>query len=171
VSASLSREGVSICWPGRPENNTGATLVLDANFYLDARTHEKRLRLQGKCQLAELPSAGITWETDDNGLWWPRAAKRRPPPTAMTAMAIRWVKPPWPKMSVLRWPPRRRRIRAKNGLHRDQHLQRSQLGNVRQTCDYDSHDNPVDCELQVIDESVQPPLTRHYTIKNSIEYY
>jgi hypothetical protein len=41
--------------------------MLDANFYLDARTREKRLRLQGKCQLAELPSAGITWETDDNG--------------------------------------------------------------------------------------------------------
>jgi len=42
---------------------------------------------------------------------------------------------------------------------------------VRQTCDYDSHDNPVDCQLQVVDESVQPPLTRRYTIKNSIEYY
>ncbi|HBZ7398167.1 TPA: YnfC family lipoprotein, partial [Klebsiella pneumoniae] len=24
---------------------------------------------------------------------------------------------------------------------------------------------------QVIDESVQPPLTRHYTIKNRIDYY
>ncbi|WP_250559029.1 YnfC family lipoprotein, partial [Escherichia coli] len=28
---------------------------------------EKRVRLQGKCQLAELPSAGVSWETDDNG--------------------------------------------------------------------------------------------------------
>ncbi|HHG8834137.1 TPA: YnfC family lipoprotein, partial [Klebsiella pneumoniae] len=25
--------------------------------------------------------------------------------------------------------------------------------------------------LQVVDESVQPPLTRHYTIKNRIDYY
>ncbi|SQC14291.1 lipoprotein ynfC [Klebsiella pneumoniae] len=33
------------------------------------------------------------------------------------------------------------------------------LGTVRQTCDYDDHDNPLSCELQVIDESVQPPLT------------
>jgi hypothetical protein len=53
--------------PGRWENNTGAALVLDANYYLDAQSHEKRLRLQGKCQLAEMPSAGVTWETDDNG--------------------------------------------------------------------------------------------------------
>ena len=68
VSASLSREGCfDLLDLEDRENNTGATLMLDANFYLDARTREKRLRLQGKCQLAELPSAGITWETDDNG--------------------------------------------------------------------------------------------------------
>ncbi|RCJ96299.1 YnfC family lipoprotein, partial [Klebsiella pneumoniae] len=29
----------------------------------------------------------------------------------------------------------------------------------------------LSCELQVVDESVQPPLTRHYTIKNRIDYY
>ncbi|STR34141.1 lipoprotein [Klebsiella grimontii] len=29
------------------------------------------------------------------------------------------------------------------------------LGNVSQTCDYDRHDNPVSCELQVVDDSVQ----------------
>lgn len=49
------------------ENKTGAALVLDANYYLDAQSQEKRLRLQGKCQLAEMPSAGVSWETDDNG--------------------------------------------------------------------------------------------------------
>lgn len=49
------------------ENKTGATLLLDANYYVDGRTHEKRLRLQGKCQLAEMPAAGVSWETDDNG--------------------------------------------------------------------------------------------------------
>ncbi|WP_315865605.1 YnfC family lipoprotein, partial [Klebsiella pneumoniae] len=42
---------------------TGATLLLDANYYVDGRTHEKRLRLQGKCQLAEMPAAGVSWET------------------------------------------------------------------------------------------------------------
>ncbi len=41
--------------------------MLDANYYRDAQTLEKRVRLQGKCQLAELPSAGVSWETDDNG--------------------------------------------------------------------------------------------------------
>ncbi|MGC6744537.1 YnfC family lipoprotein [Escherichia coli] len=49
------------------KNNTVVALVLDANYYRDAETLEKRVRLQGKCQLAELPSAGVSWETDDNG--------------------------------------------------------------------------------------------------------
>lgn len=38
------------------ENNTGASLVLDANYYLDAISQKKLLRLQGKCQLAALPA-------------------------------------------------------------------------------------------------------------------
>jgi hypothetical protein len=96
------------------ENNTGATLMLDANFYLDARTREKRLRLQGKCQLAELPSAGIIWETDDNGFVVAARGKETTATYRMTARAIRPVKPPWRKMSVLRWSPRRRRIRVKS---------------------------------------------------------
>ena len=45
------------------------------------------------------------------------------------------------------------------------------LGNVSQTCDYDSHDNPVAASLKVVDDSVQPSLTRHYTIKSTIDYY
>lgn len=49
------------------ENNTVVALVLDANYYCDAETLEKRVRLQGKCQLAELLFAGVSWETDDNG--------------------------------------------------------------------------------------------------------
>ena len=39
------------------------------------------------------------------------------------------------------------------------------LGKVNQTCDYDDHDNPIRCEMQVVDESVQPAGTRHYSIK------
>ena len=39
------------------------------------------------------------------------------------------------------------------------------LGKVNQTCDYDDHDNPIRCEMQVVDESVQPAVTRHYSIK------
>ncbi|SQI93741.1 lipoprotein [Klebsiella oxytoca] len=56
------------CWHLKTwRTKTGAALVLDANYYLDAQSQEKRLRLQGKCQLAEMPSAGVSWETDDNG--------------------------------------------------------------------------------------------------------
>jgi hypothetical protein len=45
------------------------------------------------------------------------------------------------------------------------------LGNVKQTCDYDRHDNPVSCELLIVDESVKPAQERKYTIKNTIGYY
>ena len=68
VSGTLSKEG---CFDTLElhdvENNTGVELVLNANYYLDAETQEKRLRLQGKCQLAEYPNAGLTWDTDDRG--------------------------------------------------------------------------------------------------------
>lgn len=90
VSAQLSREGCfDLLTLEDVENKTGATLLLDANYYVDGRTHEKRLRLQGKCQLAEMPAA-------------------------MTAMAIRWEKPPPPKRSDLPSPQRRQRIRVRN---------------------------------------------------------
>ena len=49
MSAQLSREGCfDLLTPEDVENKTGATLLLDANYYVDGRTHEKRLRLQGK---------------------------------------------------------------------------------------------------------------------------
>ena len=173
VSASLSREGCfDLLDLEDRENNTGATLMLDANFYLDARTREKRLRLQGKCQLAELPSAGITWETDDNGFVVAARGKETTAtyqydsegyPTGKTTVAKN------ERFTVISTPakdPRKKLDDTATSTFNDR-----QLGNVRQTCDYDSHDNPVDCQLQVVDESVQPPLTRRYTIKNSIEYY
>ena len=42
---------------------------------------------------------------------------------------------------------------------------------MTQACDYDRHDNPVSCELQVEDDSVTPALSQRYTIKNNIDYY
>ena len=45
------------------------------------------------------------------------------------------------------------------------------MGNVKQSCDYDRHNNPVSCELVITDDSVKPAIERKYTIKNSIEYY
>lgn len=154
------------------ENKTGAVLVLDANYYLDAQSHEKRLRLQGKCQLAEMPSAGVSWETDDNGFVVTARGKE-------SATTYSYDSEGYPL--------------GKTTVAKDEHFTVSStpsadarkkmdytavsiynnrtLGSVSQTCDYDGHDNPVRCELQVIDDSVQPPLTHRYTIRNSIEYY
>ena len=90
---------------------------------------------------------------------------RRPAPSSASMSAIE----PMPPLTVISTPakdPRKKLDYTATSTFNDR-----QLGNVRQTCDYDSHDNPVDCQLQVVDESVQPPLTRRYTIKNSIEYY
>nr|WP_045858386.1 YnfC family lipoprotein [Raoultella terrigena] len=173
VSGRLSSEGCFdlLAFQDR-ENNTGATLLLDANYYLDAQTREKRLRLQGKCQLAEMPSAGVSWETDDNGFVVNARGKE-------TTASYRYDNEGYPlgktttakdqRFTVVSTPaadPRKKLDYTAVSTFNDR-----ELGSVRQTCDYDSYDNPVKCELQVIDESVQPPLTRHYTIKNSIEYY
>ena len=38
-------------------------------------------------------------------------------------------------------------------------------------CEYDSHANPVDCQLIIVDEGVKPAIERVYTIKNTIDYY
>ncbi|WP_254592308.1 YnfC family lipoprotein, partial [Shigella boydii] len=46
-----------------------------------------------------------------------------------------------------------------------------QVGNVKQSCEYDSHANPVDCQLIIVDEGVKPAVERVYTIKNTIDYY
>lgn len=173
VSGRLSSEGCFdlLAFQDR-ENNTGATLLLDANYYLDAQTREKRLRLQGKCQLAEMPSAGMSLETDDNGFVVTARGKE-------TTASYRYDDEGYPlgktttakdqRFTVVSTPaadPRKKLDYTAVSTFNDR-----ELGSVRQTCDYDGHDNPVKCELQVVDESVQPPLTRRYTIKNSIEYY
>jgi hypothetical protein len=103
VSASLSREGCfDLLALEDRENNTGATLMLDANFYLDARTREKRLRLQENASSRNCRRQALSGRRMITALWWPRVAKRRLPPISMTARVIRPVKPPWRKMSVLR---------------------------------------------------------------------
>ena len=42
---------------------------------------------------------------------------------------------------------------------------------VDKSCEYDSHANPVDCQLIIVDEGVKPAVERVYTIKNTIDYY
>lgn len=150
----------------------GAALVLDANYYLDAQSHEKRLRVQGKCQLAEMPSAGVSWETDEHGFVVTARGKEStatyrydregyPLGKTTTAKGERFTVASTPSSD-----PRKKMDYTAVSTFNDR-----TLGNVSQTCDYDRHDNPVSCELQVVDDSVQPSLTRHYTIKSTIEYY
>ncbi len=76
VTGTLSQEG---CFDTLElhdlENNTGLALVLDANYYRDAQTLEKGA-VTGKCQLAALPSAGVTGKRTTTVLWYRRRAKR-----------------------------------------------------------------------------------------------
>lgn len=85
---------------------------------------------------------------------------------------------------VIRWG-KRRKVTTKRYLSAPHHhppdqkldytaitlLNNQQVGNVRQTCEYDSHANPVDCQLIIVDEGVKPAVERVYTIKNTIDYY
>ena len=114
VSGTLSEEG---CFDSLElldlENNTLVALVLDANYYRDAETLEKRVRLQGKCQLAELPSAGVSWETDDNGFVIKASSKCRWN-IDMMIRGIRWVKPRKVTIKHYLSAPRHQRTRSKN---------------------------------------------------------
>ncbi|MEL2242697.1 YnfC family lipoprotein [Leclercia adecarboxylata] len=173
VSGTLSTEG---CFDSLElhdlEANTGIALVLDANYYLDAQTQQKKLRLQGKCQLAELPASGISWDTDDNGFIVSAHGKDM-------EVNYRYDADGYPlgkttvsgeqHLSITATPAADKR--KKLDYTSVSQLNEKPLGNVKQTCDYDSHDNPVECELEVVDESVKPAVSRKYTIKNSIEYY
>lgn len=118
VSGTLSEEG---CFDSLElldlENNTVVALVLDANYYRDAETLEKRVRLQGKCQLAELPSAGVSWETDDNGFVIKASSKQMQMEYRYDDQGIRWVKPRKVTIKHYLSAPRHQRTRSKIRLH------------------------------------------------------
>lgn len=67
--------------------------------------------------------------------------------------------------------PRHQRIRSKLDYTAVTLLNNQRVGNVKQSCEYDSHANPVDCQLIIVDEGVKPAVERVYTIKNTIDYY
>ncbi len=150
VSGTLSEEG---CFDSLElldlENNTVVALVLDANYYRDvAETLEKRVRLQGKCRLTELPSAGVSWETSGHGWWLKPAANKCRWNIAMMIRVIRWVKPRKVTTKHYLSAPRHQRIRSKKLDYTAVTLLNNQrVGNVKQSCEYDSHANPVDCQL------------------------
>ncbi|WP_156566859.1 YnfC family lipoprotein [Metakosakonia massiliensis] len=173
VSGALSKEG---CFDSLDlhdvENNTGVSLVLNANYYIDADTQEKRLRLQGKCQLAEYPSAGLTWETDDRG--FVTAARGKD-----VEVTYRYDDEGYPLGKSTTSKDARLFISSTPSTVKGKKmdytavstLNDKPLGKVKQSCDYDKHANPVACELRIVDESVSPAVERKYTIKNTIEYY
>ena len=173
VNGTLSEEG---CFDSLElhdlENNTGVALVLDANFYRDAETLEKKVRLQGKCQLAALPSAGVVWDTDDNGFVVAATGKEMKVQYRYDAEGYPLGKTTVSKdqtLSVSAKPstdPRKKLDYTAVSLLNDR-----PLGNVKQTCDYDRHANPTDCTLVIVDESVKPAVEHNYTIKNTIDYY
>ncbi|WP_455648413.1 YnfC family lipoprotein [Kluyvera sp.] len=173
VSAQVSPEG---CFDmlefHNIEEDTGALLVLNANYYLDGVTHEKRVRLQGKCQLAEFPSAGVTWETDDNGFVVKALGKESEVDYRYDAEGYPLGKTSTVKdttLSIISTPSQD--ARKKLDYTSVSLLNKQPIGNVTQSCDYDSYDNPVSCDLIIVDESVKPATTQRYTIKNTIEYY
>ncbi|MGK3190235.1 YnfC family lipoprotein [Enterobacter soli] len=154
------------------EANTGVALVLDANYYLDAETQQRKVKLQGKCQLAELPAAGITWDTDDNGFVVAAHGKEM-------EVKYRYDAEGYPlgkttvsgeqHLSVQATPSKD--VRKKLDYTAISLLNDKPLGHVKQSCDYDRHNNPVTCQLLITDDSVKPAVERKYTIKNSIDYY
>lgn len=154
------------------ENNTGATLVLDANYYLDAISRERRVKLQGKCQLAELPSAAVTYETDDNG--FVVAAKG-----AATSITFNYDADGYPLGKTTKSHDATLAITAKTGSDKKKKLDYTSestlngkaIATTKQSCDYDGHFNPLECVLSITDNSVAPPKVVHFTIKNSIDYY
>lgn len=173
VSAQVSPEG---CFDmlefHNIEEDTGALLVLNANYYLDGVTHEKRVRLQGKCQLADFPSAGVTWETDDNGFVVKALGKESEVDYRYDAEGYPLGKTSTVKdttLSIISTPSQD--ARKKLDYTSVSLLNKQPIGNVTQSCDYDSYDNPVSCDLVIVDESVKPATTQRYTIKNTIEYY
>lgn len=173
INAQLSQEG---CFDQiefhNLENNTGGILVLDANYYLDGNTQEKRILLQGKCQLAEMPSAGIVWDTDDNGFIVAAHGKSM-------KVGYRYDSEGYPLGKTTVGDDDTLKIVATPSLNNHKKLDYTSIStlndktisNVTQRCDYDRYDNPISCHLQIVDGSVKLAITYRYIIKNQIEYY
>lgn len=173
VSGALSTEG---CFDSLEfhdvEADTGASLVLDANYYIDALSHEKRVKLQGKCQLAELPAAAVIYDTDDNGFVVTARGKDLSVKYRYDAEGYPTGKTTTAKESTLE-------VMAKTGNDKKKKLDYTavstlngkSIAHVKQSCDYDRHFNPLSCELTIVDDSTSPQKTSRYSIKNTIDYY
>lgn len=173
VSARISEEGCfDLLDLHDVQNSTGATLLLDANYYVDADTQQKKILLQGKCQLAGMENIGLTWETDDKGFIVAARGKG-------VAVRYRYDAEGYPlgktstsganTLDIVSLPSKD--ARKKLDYTSTSALNGKAIGKVVQACDYDRHDNPVSCQLEVEDDSVSPAIQQRYTIENKIEYY
>lgn len=173
VSARISEEGCfDLLDLHDVQNSTGATLLLDANYYVDADTQQKKILLQGKCQLAGMENIGLTWETDDKGFIVAARGKG-------VAVSYRYDAEGYPlgktstsganTLDIVSLPSKD--ARKKLDYTSTSALNGKTIGKVVQACDYDRHDNPVSCQLEVEDDSVSPAIQQRYTIENKIEYY
>jgi hypothetical protein len=133
--------------------------VLDANYYLDAETQQRKVKLQGKCQLAELPSAGVTWDTDDNGFVVAAHGKEMEVKYRYDADGYPLGKTTVPAISTVRAVDAVKDLRKRMDYTAVSMLNDKPLGNVKQSCDYDRHNNPVSCDLMITTTASNPPLS------------
>jgi len=173
VSGTMSKEG---CFDTLEfhdlDANTGAALVLDANYYLEAGSQEKRVKLQGKCQLAELPAIGLQYETDDNGFVVAARGKEASVEYRYDEEGYPLGKKTQAKASTLDVKATTTGDKRKKLNYQSVSLlDNKAISHATQVCKYDDYFNPVSCTLDVTDESATPPTVHHFTIKNTIEYY
>lgn len=172
VNGTLSQEGCfeTLNYSDKPSNSHLA-LVLDANYYLDAISREKRIRLQGKCQLAELPAVGMVYETNDREF----VVKGHTPEVST---AYRYDDEGYPlgktsktkdaELSTVATPSD---TRKKHDYTSVTTLNSKVIDTAKQSCEYDRHLNPSSCVLEITDASATPPVLHKFTIQNEINYY
>lgn len=172
VNGTLSQEGCfeTLNYVDKP-SNSHLVLVLDANYYLDAVTREKRIRLQGKCQLAELPAVGMIYETNDREF----VVKGH---TNDVTTSYRYDDEGYPlgktskakdaELSTVATPSDKRKKHDYTSVTK---LNDKVIDTAKQSCDYDRHLNPLSCVLELTDTGTTPAKQHKFTIQNEINYY
>ncbi|EOC1325057.1 YnfC family lipoprotein [Cronobacter dublinensis] len=172
VNGTLSQEGCfeTLNYVDKPSNSHLA-LVLDANYYLDAVTREKRIRLQGKCQLAELPAVGMIYETNEREF----VVKGH---TNEVTTSYRYDDEGYPlgktskakdaELSTVATPSDKRKKHDYTSVTK---LNDKIIDTAKQSCDYDRHLNPLSCVLELTDTGTTPAKQHKFTIQNEINYY
>lgn len=171
--ATLSQEGCFNTMDMHDvSRNTDSSLLLNANYYVNAITQEKLIRLQGKCQLESIPAAGVTYQTNDNDFVTGVSSKD-------LHITYRYAANGFPLGRVTRRGDQTLEIRnipVKDtrkllDYQTQTWVNGKQVSQTVQTCDYDRHDNPTTCEIESNSVTAQPATQTRYTVKYEIEYY